>query len=503
MSVLTEIHGSDHPFRDITHPLTADVARPEEGKHEYGCAGRVDEKMDLSGSTKDALLDGKHAVEVQVQSLNSEASSPALLTAGTSMGEDTARSILNSVLSDDYVQKIWKIAGKVINRHDPPDLYPHYTLPGLSYYVYHDSTFWTSGFFPGSVWALYERSLKMDLSLSSAHLLEAARKWQVEMAKEQFKTDNHDLGFMIMPSFARDHMLTGSESSLQVVLNAAASLASRFSPVTGVIRSWAGARTKVYDLNQPDVDFVVVIDSMMNLDLLYYASQHTGDPRYAEIATTHALTTLKHHVRPNFSTYHLVNYDARDGSVRDQLTCQGYADDSTWARGQAWALYGYATAYRFSRREEFLDAAIKLADYFLSRVGKGEVDSDAGVVYWDFDAPRPGVWDVSAAMCACSGMLLLRELAPQRCGGYLEQVLVILETAMRRAEGKGDALFDRSTVNDNPNAFHRMSEHGLVYADYYFLETGNRLLDILEREKEKKREVQGKNGTVNGVNAAL
>lgn len=385
---------------------------------------------------------------------------------------DSCTKIITNVLSAQYVERLWKIAGKVLHRHDSPDLFPHYTLPGLPYYVYHDSSFWTSGFFPGSVWALYERSLSLpQAALPSKDILHAARKWQTELVREQFKTDNHDLGFMIMPSFARDYDLTGAADSLQVVINAARSLATRFSETTGVIRSWAGARTKEYDLNKADIDYVVVIDSMMNLDLLYYAAKHTGDDRLAEIATTHATTTLKNHVRRNWSTYHLVNYDARNGDVRDQLTNQGFANDSTWARGQAWALHGYASVYKWTKDPQFLEAAIKLSDYFLSRL------DDDSIVWWDFDAPRPGVWDVSAATCACSGMLLLQQLAPERCQ-YLERVLKILETVMAQATGEGDALLGRSTSNDNVNALFRLAEHGCVYADYYFLEAGNRLLEL-------------------------
>ncbi|VUC23277.1 unnamed protein product [Clonostachys rosea] len=379
--------------------------------------------------------------------------------------------LIEKVLSDEYTLKAWKQAEKVLRRQDPPDLFPNFTFPGLGYYAWSDSTFWTSGFFPGLVWALYERSLLRPLGIPSEQLLMAARKWQVEMAKEQFKTDNHDLGFMIMPSFSRDYDLTGNRESLDVISNAAKSLASRFSPETGAIRSWAGARTHEYHLEDPEVDFVVVIDSMMNLELLYYASKHTGNPKYAEIATTHASTTLANHIRSDYSSYHLVSYDSKNGNVRHRLTNQGYAHDSTWARGQAWALYGFSTVYNFTKEDRFLDAAIQIADYFLSRVG------DDGVVYWDFDAPRPGVWDVSAATCACSGLLLLQEIAPERCN-YLGSVLRILDTVTTCANSKGDSLLDRSTANDHVHALHRQAEHGIVYADYYFIEAGNRLLKL-------------------------
>ncbi|UPK92250.1 hypothetical protein LCI18_003185 [Fusarium solani-melongenae] len=300
--------------------------------------------------------------------------------------------VAETVLSNIYVERAWKLARKVLTRHDAPDLFPHFTFPGLGYYIWNDSTFWTSGFFPGIVWLLYERSLMTPLSVAPSNdLLRAAQKWQIEMAKEQFKTDNHDLGFMIMPSFARDYGLTGNHASLDVVVNAARSLASRFSPTTGTIRSWAGARTKTYNLNDEDVDFVVVIDSMMNLELLYYAAHHTGDKSLADIATTHATTTLANHIRPDYSSYHLVSYDPhRQGVVRHRLTNQGYANESTWARGQSWALYGFAAVYQWTRDERFLDAAIKIAKYFLSHVD--DSNSVDAIVYWDFDAPRPGVF---------------------------------------------------------------------------------------------------------------
>lgn len=228
------------------------------------------------------------------------------------------------------------------------------------------------------------------------------------MAKGQHKTDNHDLGFMIVPSFARDYELTGCRESLNVVSTAAHSLATRFSPAVGVIRSWAGARTKVYDLIQKYVDFVAVIDSMMNLQLLSFATLHTGDTRLAEIATTHAETILKHRIRANHSSYYLVNYGARDGTVRHQLTNQGYADDSTWARFKRGLSTALQPLYKWTRNPNFLDSAVRLADKFISRF-----DENA-VVYWDPDAPRPGAWDVLAPTCASSSLLLLQSLIPAR-----------------------------------------------------------------------------------------
>jgi hypothetical protein len=203
--------------------------------------------------------------------------------------------VVQRALSNTYVDRAWRVAGKVLTKTDPPDLIPHFTFPGMSSWVYNDSAFWTSGFFPGLVWALYERSLKYGVGISSASLLKAAKSWQVELAKEQYTTDNHDLGFMIMPSFARDHELTGSPEALEIIINAARSLATRYDGRVQAIRSWAGARTHSYAFEDPANDFVVVIDSMMNLELLYYASLKSGDPQYAAIATAlfYSLITVK------------------------------------------------------------------------------------------------------------------------------------------------------------------------------------------------------------------
>jgi hypothetical protein len=154
------------------------------------------------------------------------------------------------------------------------------------------------------------------------------------------------------------------------------------------------------------------------------------------------------------------------------MTHQGYSDESCWSRGQAWALYGYTVTYKYTKDPKFLEAAKKFTDYFLSRVGED------GVVYWDFDVERPAFWDVSAGMIACSGMLLLQQLDPY--SNYLQHISKILTCAINGSSGKWDTILEHSTVNNNANALpeQRITDIGLVYADYYFIETGNRLLDM-------------------------
>lgn len=375
-----------------------------------------------------------------------------------------------ALLDPEAVQTIWIVAKKVMDASDAPTAFPHNTKPNTNTYVYTPSTWWTSGFFPGSVWECYERSLKMPSPVSKEDLLRAARKWELGMEVEKTNTRTHDLGFMIMPSFFRDLELTGNQEALQVIVEAANSLTSRWSETTQCIRSWDKTTNKVYSFMSKDTDFLVIIDNMMNLDLLYVAAERTGNKELARIATTHAESTLKYHVREDFSTYHLIVLDTKTGAHKHSLTHQGYAHKSCWSRGQAWALYGFATVYKYTHDSKFLDAAKKLARYFCSRV------ANDGTVYWDFDAPRPCEWDASAAMIATSGMLLIQQLDPT--ADFLSDIIKILKRIISGGMGGEDVILQHSTVNNHENAHSRSADTGLVYADYYFLETGNRMLDM-------------------------
>ncbi|KAG2188669.1 hypothetical protein INT44_003808 [Umbelopsis vinacea] len=388
-------------------------------------------------------------------------------TTRDAIAEET-KAVFKAILDNSAMEKILKVANQ-----EPavPDTFPHVTNFGATEYVYEPSEWWTSGFFPGSIWALCERASKRELPVSFENLVKIARKWQSGMEKEQYNTETHDIGFMIMPSFQRDLDLTGSKPCGDVIIRAAESLLTRWNEAIGCLRSWNTTSTKIYDFTNKDTDFLVIIDNMMNLDLLYSATLLSGDPKYAAIATKHAETTLKYHIRPDNSTYHLIVYDPVTGKRKVGLTHQGYDHGSTWSRGQAWAIYGFATVYKYTKDPKFLDAAKRLTEYFMSRV-------ENGAVYWDFDAPRPCVWDTSAVTIACSGMLLLCQL--QGNLEYLPQVTLLMKTCIDGAltNEDGVTILDHATVNNYEHANHRIADHGLVYADYYFLEVGNRLIDM-------------------------
>lgn len=382
--------------------------------------------------------------------------------------------VKDALYGHGFGRKIVELAQK---SEGVPEEFPHYTHMGEIRYKYFPSSTWTSGFFPGSLWALYERVVRYNCDIdgiSQQELLDLAKNWQEGIKKEQFNTNTHDIGFLIMPSFGRDHQLHQTEAAKGVIVQAADSLMTRYSPITRCIRSWNAQKQAHREWNDPEKDFLVIIDNMMNLDLLYYASQITGDDKYANVATTHAVTTLENHFRPDNSSYHLIVYDTTTGNVKGKYTHQGYSDDSTWSRGQAWALYGYASAYKYTKEQKFLDAAKRFADYFLSSLPEDKA------VYWDFDAPLPTYWDVSAAMIAVSGMLLIDSL--DKSFNYTSGALGILNKVVTEATAgtEWDTILKHSTVQNFEYALPKtkVADVGLVYADYYFIEISNRLLDL-------------------------
>jgi hypothetical protein len=353
------------------------------------------------------------------------------------------------------------------------------------------------------------------------------------------RTDTHDMGFIIQPSLRKDWELSSNEDSLHAVLTAARSLASRYVPKAGVIRSWDVLRQADICITSMTDDCLVIIDSMMNLDLLYYASKHLADSSLADIATTHARTLLKSLLRPEptpagsnkrhkyplYSTCHVVNFDPHTGGIKQHRTAQGYRVDSTWARGQAWGIFGYAQTYNWTKDEEFLAAACGLADYFLWRLESAplcveQLTASDGldrqrtmgryVPLWDFDAPvedesKP-LRDSSAGVIAANGMLLLSQslaalgdttlaeqyqLAARRIVSDTLELSISRERAqLARDAQQGntitvedvvpgqrfDSILKNATANHNSQDHDRYSDHGLVYADYYILEFGNQLL---------------------------
>jgi unsaturated chondroitin disaccharide hydrolase len=350
---------------------------------------------------------------------------------------------------------------KSVQAFGEPLPYPRSTLPDGSWQVA-EAGDWTSGFFPGCLWFMFE--LRGDSSLRSD-----AERWMAGLEFQQYNTRTHDVGFIINNSYGNAYRIVCDDHYRQVLLQAAASLSTRYNPSVGCLRSW----------DWGDWSYPVIIDNMMNLELLFWASKHGGSTTLRDIAVNHALKTMQNHFRPDGSTYHLVNYDPSTGAVVGKGTHQGYSDESVWSRGQAWAIYGFTMAYRETGDTRFLETAERAAQYFLDHLPADNIP------YWDFLAPGiPDVdRDVSAAAVSCSALLELSQLAADptakiRYFQVAKDLLCILCQPPYLSEGTPSMGVLNHGVGNAPAG--KDVDVSLIYADYYFLEAIHRYLMITE-----------------------
>lgn len=321
-----------------------------------------------------------------------------------------------------------------------------------------DVKWWTSGFFPGTLWYLYE-------STKNPILKQQAENFSERIKGEQFTTDNHDVGFMINCSYGNAYRLDPKSEYKTIIVNAAKSLATRFNPKIGLIRSWDWGKWQ----------FPVIIDNMMNLELLFNAFRLTGDSSFYKIAVSHASVTLKNHFRPDVSCYHVLSYDTITGLPESKGTWQGYSDASAWARGQAWALYGYTVVYRETKDPKFLNHAIRIADFLLNHP---RMPKDL-ITYWDFDAPNiPNESrDASTASIMCSALIELSDYVnddnAKRYMNFAKRQLITLSSPRYLAEkGEYGNFILKNSVGSMP---HKSEvDVPLTYADYYFVEAMSR-----------------------------
>lgn len=321
---------------------------------------------------------------------------------------------------------------------------------------------WNSGFFPGSLWLLYE--MTGDVSIKAL-----AEKQTAKMSNILDFPLSHDIGFQVNCSYGNAYRITGEERYLPLLRDAADALEGRFNPKVGATVSWSPGERGTYP---------VIIDNMMNLELLEYAATLFGDARLDSIAVVHAETTMKNHFRPDNSTWHLVDYDPSTGNVLRKVTVQGYSDDSAWSRGQAWALYGYTMMFRETGREEFLTQAEAVARMLLDRL------PEDGIPYWDFDDPSVPdcLRDASAGAVMCSAFI---ELSTLTSDNYLKDMcLSVAETQIRTlaspeylaAPGENGNFLLAHSVGNLPSDTE--VDVPLTYADYYYIEALNRYLSL-------------------------
>lgn len=315
---------------------------------------------------------------------------------------------------------------------------------------------WTSGFFPGLLWELYAHS-KDD------RLKTAAENWQAFVEKEKYDGGTHDLGFKLYCSYGNAWKATGNKKYRDVFITASNTLITRYNEKIGALRSW--------DHHADVWQFPVIIDNMMNLEMLFEATRETGDSVYHKIAEQHALTTLANHFRANNSSYHVVSYDTLTGQVEMKNTHQGFSHESAWSRGQAWGLYGYGIACKYTGRQEFLDQATKIADYIFSHPNLPE---DL-IPYWDYDAPNipDEPRDVSAAAVTASALFALADLDKSRAGQYKTWANTILASLTKEEYQINVApFFLQHSVGSIPGKFEL--DAPIIYADYYYVEALNR-----------------------------
>lgn len=320
------------------------------------------------------------------------------------------------------------------------------------------SDWWCSGFYPGTLLYLYDET-------NDAALLTEAERMLNLLEKEKFNTSTHDLGFMMFCSFGNALHIAPKPEYKDILLTSAKSLSTRFNPAVGAIKSW----------DSKPSDFLVIIDNMMNLKLLFWATKVSGDSSFYDIAVAHANTTIDKHYRPDYSSYHVVNYDPHTGAVQQKRTAQGYSDSSSWARGQVWGLYGFTETYRETGDKRYLDQAINIADYLLHHPA---LPADK-IPYWDFNAPNipAALRDASAAAIMASALLELSSYADAaRKGEYFtvaETILKNLSSDGYKAQpGTNGGFLLKHGVGHLPNGTE--IDVPLTYGDYYFVEAMRR-----------------------------
>ena len=315
-----------------------------------------------------------------------------------------------------------------------------------------DYKWWCSGFYPGSLWYVYEYT-------GDEKYKDLALKYQAGLEPLRYRTDDHDIGFQLMCSYGNCFRITGDTSCVPVIVDGANSLATRFNPVVGCTKSWD---TQKYA-------YSVIIDNMMNLELLFKALELGGPESLKDVAVSHAYTTLKNHYREDKSTRHVLDYNPETGELAQVYPGQGYSTESAWARGQAWGLYAFPMVYRFTHDPQILDHAVAIAEYVISRL------PEDCIPYWDFDSPEipNDVRDASAAAIMACGLIEL--------SGYVDahkskRYLAVAEN-MIRSLASDEYLAEEGQVYGfllkHSTGFKlRGSEVDvpLTYADYYFLE---------------------------------
>ncbi|GIZ08779.1 glycoside hydrolase family 88 protein [Flavobacterium sp. UMI-01] len=339
------------------------------------------------------------------------------------------------------------------------DSFPRNVKKNTKNWKFVDVADWCSGFWPGVLWYAYEAS-------GDKEILKEAQRFTAPLKVIGYTPAlDHDIGFQVFCSYGNGYRLTGNKEYKKVILAAADTLATLYNPKAGTILSWP-VQVKKFQHN-------TIIDNMMNLELLFWAAKNGGDKKLYDIAKSHAEKTMQHIVRKDGAVYHVGSFDLKTGKFLRGYTHQGYADESMWARGQGWGIYGFAMAYRETGEKAFLDTSIKLADHYMNRLPKD------GIPYWDFDDPKiPNApKDASAAGVVACGMLELSQLVKdealkQKYYNAAASYVDILSSDKYLSGDTNQALLLHSTGHHPKGS---EIDVPIIYADYYYMEALIRL----------------------------
>ncbi|WON95821.1 glycoside hydrolase family 88 protein [Sphingobacterium sp. UGAL515B_05] len=396
----------------------------------------------------------------------------AILGTSTVLQAQTAKPNLSKAFIQQQLDAAAKQI-KVLANETPAEKFPKTFENGKE--VFSSSSWWCSGFYPGTLLYLYEGT-------KDEGLLKKATEKLTYLEKEKNNKGTHDLGFMLFCSFGNALRLTGDNQKYGPVLSTGAnSLASRYSPTTKTIRSW----------DHGSWQYPVIIDNMMNLEFLTQVSKMTGDKKFYDIAVSHAETTLKNHFRKDYSSYHVIDYNKNTGKAIGKKTHQGAFDESAWSRGQGWALYGYTMMYRETKKKDFLKQAQQIAKYILNNPN---LPADL-VPYWDFDKdkiaqsdkmyPNKDLRDVSAAALYASALLELSQYTKgSEALNYFEKAETILKNLSKAPYlapyGQNGGYILQHSVGALP--LNSEIDVPLTYADYYYVEALVRYQRLLAGE---------------------
>jgi unsaturated chondroitin disaccharide hydrolase len=317
---------------------------------------------------------------------------------------------------------------------------------------------WGSGFWPGAMWYLYKETGEKKWK-------DRAIDWTMPLERHRTRTNDHESGFIVFRSFGFDYLITGDANCTDVILDATESLLTRFDPDVECIESWNSYRHRDDTL----YTYPVITDGMMMLEMVFWAAKNGGDAGWYDMAVSHANKVMQNNVRPNGSNWQIVAYDSDTGAVLNKMNKQGYDDDSTWSRGQAWGIAGFAIAYRETGDANYLDTSERMADWFIDNLPTDYVP------YWDFNAPNiPNEYrDTSAAAIAASGMLELSELVSlqqdkEKYYNAACNILDSLSSPTYLAEDPNMGILLHGTANGtSPTGENDCS---LIYGDHFFIE---------------------------------